>query len=552
MKRLAFGLVMATSLSALTACTESDAEGEVDAGETPDAAMPMDQEEESFELVVSRDKLPVLQGTSETVEVSVIRKNGFSGAVLIQATNLPEGCEMETNSIPAGQDKITLTLSAAAGSPHSLPTTVVLRGTAPTAMAEKSVTVTVYGPPGSLDQSFLGGKVVVKAGSSDEYVNGVAVQPDGKIVVVGQSYENLGDFMVVRLMRDGALDSGFGAGGIVKTQIGSGQDTAHAVAIQADGKIVVVGTTDSDATGLDFAVVRYAADGSLDTSFGNGGKQVTSFADDSDTAYALAIDAQGRLVVAGESNQGASTTGTDFALARYLSDGSLDASFDGDGKLTTAIASNSGRDSAYALQLEQIGGEQRILAAGGEGDFMLARYLPSGALDTSFGEQGKLKAIFGSTIGAARGIGLTKEGQIVVAGHISHDFALVRFSESGALDTSFGGGAPVITKVSESNWDEAMGLVVQDSGEILLGGWVYEGNGSNGNFALARYTAQGVLDTRFGNAGLVIETVAAAGKRDEGHAIVLQADERVPAVRAITAGFASDANYDVAVTRHWL
>lgn len=512
------------------------------------------EQQAAFELLVSREKLPVLQGTTETLEVSVVRKNGFTGPVLITHTDLPEGAELETNTIAEGQSSIVLTLTAAAGAPHSLPTTVTLRGTAQAAnlMAEKNVAVTVYGPPGSLDQSFAGGKVVLPVGTSDDYVNGVAIQADGKIVVVGQSAENLGDFAVTRLTRDGLLDTTFGTDGIVTTQIGTGQDTARAVAVQADGKIVVAGSSIGGATGLDFALARYLTDGSLDPTFGVVGKVTTSFADDSDIAYAIAIDAQGNIVLAGESNQGGSASGVDFALARYLPTGALDTTFDGDGKLTTAVSSFSGRDSAYAMVLEQVGAEQRILVAGGEGDFVLARYLPSGALDAGFGEGGTLKGVFGSSIGAARGVALTKEGKIVVAGHINHDFAMVRFSENGALDTTFGAGAPVITKISATNWDEAHGVVIEESGKIVLGGWVYEGGGSNGNFALARYTAEGVLDPSFGNAGIVIETVAPTGKRDEGHAIVLQADERVPTVRAITAGFASDSNYDLAVTRHWL
>jgi len=551
MKHLICGLMVATSLGLIGGCTASEADDGSDAGSEPDAG-PMDIDDASFELVLSRDKLPVLQGTSETLEVSVVRKNGFTGAVLIQAVNLPAGCEMETSTIPEGQSTIQLTLKARADAPHSLPTTVSLRGTAAAVRAEKSMTVTVYGPPGSLDQSFLGGKVLVKAGSGDEYVNGVAVQADGKIVVVGQSAENLGDFLVLRLMRDGALDISFGDGGVVKTPFGSGRDTAQGVAIQPDGKIVVVGTTDAGATGLDFAIARYNVDGSLDAGFGAGGKQITALGDDSDTAFAVVIDAQGKLVVAGDSNQGASSSGLDFALARYLPDGTLDASFEGDGKLTTALDPSAGRDSAYALLLEQVAGEQRILVAGGEGDFSLARYLPNGALDPAFGEAGKVTHVFGSVIGAARALGLDKDGKILVGGHIDHDFALARFSENGALDATFGDGAPVITKVSEGNWDEAHALVVQEDGAIVMAGWAYEGNGSNGDFVLARYTPAGVLDARFGSAGIVIEAVAAAGKRDEAHAVALQADERIPTVRVISAGFASDANYDVAVTRHWL
>jgi uncharacterized delta-60 repeat protein len=187
---------------------------------------------------------------------------------------------------------------------------------------------------------------------------------------------------------------------------------------------------------LDFAIARYNTDGSLDTSFGTGGKVTTMFSADSDTASALLLQADGKIVVGGDSYQGASGTGVDFALARYNSDGSLDTTFGQSstpGKLTTALAQFSGRDSIYALTLQTVAGEARIVAAGGEGDFSVARYLPDGTLDVTFGAagNGKVTALMGSSIGAARAVRVDADNRIVLAGHVSHDFALVRLDAGG-------------------------------------------------------------------------------------------------------------------------
>jgi uncharacterized delta-60 repeat protein len=151
----------------------------------------------------------------------------------------------------------------------------------------------------------------------------------------------------VRYNADGSLDTGFGGGdGIVTTSISAGDDKAHGLALQADGKIIVVGETSGN--GKDFAVLRYNADGSLDTLFGGGdGIVTTDFAGGSfDVAYRVVVQADGRIVVGGASGSGT----TDFAVARYLADGSLDTSFSGDGKQTVDLAGSV--DEGFGLALD--------------------------------------------------------------------------------------------------------------------------------------------------------------------------------------------------------
>src|SRR5262249_20575719 len=159
-----------------------------------------------------------------------------------------------------------------------------------------------------------GGKVVVPVGKSDDYARAMAVAADGKIIVAGQAAENLGDFTLLRLERDGTIDESFGTDGIVSTQVGSGSDMAYAVTLQKDGKSVVAGNSSVTSSDKDFAVVRYNEDGSLDKSFGGDGIVTTALGSDSDSAYALLIQPDGKIVLGGDANR--TGTGEDFALVR--------------------------------------------------------------------------------------------------------------------------------------------------------------------------------------------------------------------------------------------
>ncbi len=503
-----------------------------------------------FSLALSTDKTPILQGSSATLTATVTRETGFDGAVDLSLSGLPTGVSATPGSIASGATSATLKLDAAASAPHSLPTPVTVTGTSGDKTASQSLTVTVRGPPGSLDTSLVTGPVITPVGAGEDYAEGMAVQPDGKIILVGRTATPQGTtFAVVRYTRDGSLDTSFGSGGKVTTAVGTPNSQAFAVALQGDGKILVAGTADGGTSGIDFALVRYNSDGSLDTGFGTGGKVTTAFGNGSDSAYALLLQADGKIVLGGETDAGA--TGLDFALARYNSDGSLDTGFGSGGKVTTAIKSAAGRDAIFSLALQTVGSEARIVAAGGDGDFILARYTPAGALDTGFGTGGKINGLFGTSIGSARAVAVTSEGKLVVAGHANHDFAVARLSDTGTLDTSFGTGGKVVTPVSTTNWDEATAMALQADGKIVVGGWMYTGSSSSGDFALLRYEATGALDSGFGTGGKVVTPIASGTKDDTAHAVALQTDERVPVVRILLAGSASDSNHDFALVRYW-
>ncbi|HYQ01711.1 MAG TPA: hypothetical protein VER96_23720 [Polyangiaceae bacterium] len=545
--RLALASLCLISLFPQLACSGSD--GKSGAPADPEIVEPA-AGDARFLLSLETSKLPVLQGDSARVRVTVERKDGFEGPVDVSAEGLPPGVTAKPLTIAADETSAELELSAKASAPHSLPISVEIRGQAEKLEDSRELTVTVYGPPGSVDTSFQGGKVTVPVGGTDAYAYAMAAQRDGKLLVAGTSHDHAGDFTVLRFTRDGELDTSFGSAGIVTTQVGDGADVARAIAVDDKGRVVVAGSA-SGATSLDFAVVRYLADGKLDTSFGDDGKTIVSFGDDADTAYALVLQSDGKIVIGGDSSRGSSQSGVDFALLRLDADGKPDTSFGDAGLVTSSIAKLSARDSIYALALQTISGEERIVAAGGEGDFMLARFHADGALDETFGEQGKVTGLFGSTIGAARALSITPEGEVVVAGHAQHDFALAKLRKSGSLDPAFGVDGKVLTAVSKDNWDEAQGLALAADGKLLVAGWTYEGNSSSGNTALLRYDADGALDSSFGEAGIVITQVAAANKPDQGSALLISPDERVPSERILVAGNASASYSQFAVTRFW-
>ncbi|MES1265145.1 MAG: delta-60 repeat domain-containing protein, partial [Variovorax sp.] len=321
---------------------------------------------------------------SVTVDATVTRSAGFDGAIELAVSGLPTGVSAAIAHIPAGATTATLTLSAEAAAPHSLPTAANVSGTSGALSAQQGVTVTVRGPAGALDTSFgSAGKAVTAVGPTDDYAQAMAVQPDGKIVVAGWGNGALGyAFEIVRYQRDGALDASFGSAGKVVTAVGNGAAVANAVALQADGKILVAGSVDETPKGKSFALVRYNADGSVDGSFGRAGKVITSFGSQSDEAFAIVVQPDGKIVLGGHTRS--ATRGIDFALARYNADGSADASFGVNGQVVTPIRGGDDRDSIYALALQTIDGEVKIVAAGGEGDFVLTRYHANGAVDFGF------------------------------------------------------------------------------------------------------------------------------------------------------------------------
>jgi uncharacterized delta-60 repeat protein len=397
---------------------------------------------------------------------------------------------------------------------------------------------------GDLDPSFgTGGKVTTDFGTTDDEVSDkMALQADGKPVAAGFAGEGTSrDFALARYTPTGALDPTFGTGGKVTTDFFGFTDHAQAgLVVQPDNKLVAGGSAFTFTTGgnYDFALARYLPDGTLDPSFGSGGKVTTDLLGFDDQAFALARQPDGKLVAAGEA-------GADFALARYNPDGTLDPSFGSGGVVTTDFAGSTDRVEALALQ-----SDGKVVAAGqafsGAGlDFAVARYHPDGTLDASFGSGGKVTtdlaggddagffsiAVLAGGKLAALGSGATATGQ---------DFTLARYQPNGTLDATFGSGGKVSTDFAGGD-DIGIGLVVQPSGKLVAGG--YDWIGAVRDFALARYKPNGTLDATFGRRGKVTTDF---GGDDAATTLASQPDGKL-----IAAGLSNTGTgYDWALARY--
>ncbi|MDB2644240.1 delta-60 repeat domain-containing protein [Luminiphilus sp.] len=381
----------------------------------------------------------------------------------------------------------------------------------------------VVAADGDLDTTFgTGGKVTTDIGS-DDAASSVALQSDGKIVAAGYSFiASSYDFALVRYDADGTPDTSFGTGGQVTTEVGSGNDRAFSVAIDSDGKIVVAGYS-RGSTDDDFALVRYDADGTPDTTFDGDGKVTTEVGSGNDRAFSVAIDSDGKIVVAGYSRN--DSNDYDFALVRYDANGSLDTSFGTGGKVTTAIS--SGNDYARSVVIQSDG---KIVAAGysdntgGFYDFALVRYDADGDLDTTFDGDGKVTTAIGSGYDVAYSVAIQSDDKIVAAGSSSGDFALVRYDSDGTLDTSFNSGVKVTTPIG-GNTDRAYSVAIQADGKIVVGGNSYGDGDINADFALARYNTNGSLDNNFGIDGKV--TTAIGSGDDFAKSVDIQPDGNI-------------------------
>ena len=401
-----------------------------------------------------------------------------------------------------------------------------------------------HGAPGDLDSAFgAGGKATTPIGSSTDIGQSVAVQGDGKLVVAGYSYNGTNnDFAVVRYTSSGALDTTFGTGGKVTTPVGSGDEVGYSVAVQGDGKIVVAGHS-HNGTNPDFAVVRYTATGNLDTSFGSGGKVTTAVGSGNDNSYSVALQNDGMIVVVGGS-VGASGF-TDMTLVRYTSSGALDSSFGSGGKVTTPIGTGSSRGYSVAVQSDgEIVVAGHAFISGNNNDIAVARYTNTGALDSTFGTGGIVTtSITPNFSDYGQSVAVQSDGKVVVAGYTgsNQDFALVRYTAAGALDAGFGTGGKVTTPVGSGS-DIGHSVAVQSDGKLVVAGYSF--NNFNFDFALVRYTSSGALDTTFGTGGKVTTPIGSSD--DYGFSVALQSDGKFVVAGQSTIG----SNVDFAVARY--
>ena len=411
---------------------------------------------------------------------------------------------------------------------------------------------------GDLDPTFgTGGMLMTDINRSTDIANAVAIQADGKLVVVGTAYKQNDfsgeDFVVTRHNTDGTLDNTFGVMGKVRTDFPGLAAVPSSVVIQPDGKIVVAGGAFPLFTFLgNFEVVRYNPNGSLDTSFGDGGIVTTIFPQGS-YAFDLALQSDGKIIAAGtvfvDFDPG-EMSDTDFALARYNPDGTPDATFGSGGQISTDFLGHE--DDAFSVLIQPDG---KIVAVGSANDpatfydFAAVRYLSNGTIDTTFGVAGKVHTDFGDqNFDRARSAALQPDGRIVAAGFaISHgggvqNFAVARYTSSGVLDTTFSRDGK--TQIDFGNCcQSATKVLLQSDGKIITVGGS-NGESSDDDFLLARLNPRGSVDATFGVGGRVRTSFGDLNGGANGAAF--QADGKIVAV-GFQANFNSQrANFALA------
>ncbi len=376
--------------------------------------------------------------------------------------------------------------------------TIVVAGTGQ--VAQSDFAIVRYNSNGTLDTTFDGdGKRIDDIGNAVASARRVAIQPDGKIIAAGY-------LTIARFNPDGSFDTTFGVGG----KINYATSPFSGMALQSDGKIVVVGS--------EFAA-RYKADGSLDTAFGTGGIVISTI-----FANSVAIQPDGAIVVAGYTGG----SNSDFAVYRLLSNGTLDSSFDIDGKVTTAIG--AGNDFANAVIVQP---DYKIVAAGSVAngtnntDFALVRYNPDGSLDTTFSFDGKQTTAISTNNDNAYSLAIQTDYKIIAAGYgysgTNNDFAAARYNPDGSLDTTFGTGGKILTAVGTLN-DVGNAIVIQSDGKILIAGST-ETTANINDFAVVRYNSNGSLDNLFAAGGK--KAIDFSGGSDIGNAITLDSSDRI-------------------------
>jgi len=314
----------------------------------------------------------------------------------------------------------------------------------------------------------------------------VAVQPDERILV-GGSFRG---FALARFRWDGTPDPSFGGDGFAFTRLHNASGI-RAIALQPDGKIVTAGNSLDESTGYsEFALARFLPNGKLDSSFGDGGVVITDFGGLSEFATALVLQNNGKIVAVGSADHVEPGGGQVFAVARYLPDGSLDPTYGTNGRVTTFVATNH---FATAVALQSDG---KIVVVGGAlgfgSDFALVRYRTNGTLDLSFDGDGVVLSDLGITE-QANGVALQGDGKIIVVGARTNDFgerffAVARYEPSGILDTTFSGDGYVFTDATANNFSAAFAVVLQPDGKIVAAGAGRNSEGAS-DFALARYHA---------------------------------------------------------------
>lgn len=372
---------------------------------------------------------------------------------------------------------------------------------------------------GTLDPTFgIDGKVATQVGTFNDRGNGIAIQTDQKILIAGQSYGVSQKYMtVLRYNPDGSVDTTFANAGVATIDFGTTGSAGNAIALQSDGKIVIGGNNNSD-----FAIARLNSNGALDNTFGTNGLVNTKFGTSSyQFISALKILSNDKILAVGT----VSISNFDIAMAKYNVDGTLDTTFGNNGKVTTAHPNGLNEyGNAIAIQNDNKIVVAGTISPGGTNDFQTIRYNPDGTLDLTFNYNGKVITDFGTTVDAGNTVAIQNDQKILVGGSSSDGiiskFSMARYNTDGSLDLSFDSDGKVFTEfTSSSAYGNALAI---NNDKIFLAG---NSSFDNNNFAMASYNVDGSLDSTFGLGGKI--TTDFNTNSDQSFAIAFQADGKI-------------------------
>lgn len=398
--------------------------------------------------------------------------------------------------------------------------------------------VSLLAQDGTLDVTFSSdGKATAAVSSADDdFGQALAIQPDGKIVMAGVYFSGFSSHIgLLRLNKNGTPDTGFDGDGIVTVSIGTSGSSANGIALQDDGRIVVVGTAESGGRDV-FAVLRFNSNGTPDASFDGDGIVLTPVQEKYDAGNTIVIQEDGKIVVGGKSY---ANSNMDFTLIRYLPNGSLDTTFDHDGIVTTPVS--AGYDEIKSLALQTDGKIVSVGASYDEekNKLSMVRYLPNGSLDTTFGNGGKVLESAATGGQYVNSVAIQPDGRIVVAGDadvtVNHDIIVYRYTENGILDKDFSGDGMVKMDFGTDDC-YAQSVALQQDGKIVVVGHTF--NGTDYDVAVLRLNSNGQFDTSFdGDAKVTVKTGTGG---DYGKSVAIQPDGNIVIGGYATVGSKTD------------
>jgi len=378
---------------------------------------------------------------------------------------------------------------------------------------------------GGLDNTFGNDGIVTTAiGENSDLCQDIAVQNDGKILLVGSTNNGVHmDLALVRYKTDGTLDNSFSDDGITTINLG-GDVRGTCVVEMPDGKILA-GGSQGDQSNRDFIMFKFNSDGSLDMTFGTNGRVVTDFGSSNDIASNILLTPEGKILmtgtVFGSVNKG-------FSAARYHSDGILDISFDGDGKVSFEIGSE---DFCASSVLQPDG---KIILFGEtflseNVDFAAIRCNEDGTLDSNFGVNGKVVTDLGTDNDVGFSLALQEDNKILATGQtdvgLQRKLAVVRYLEDGSLDNTFGVGGIASLFLGELIYGNSVSI--QKDGKVLVAGTTISPSSGDEEISLVRLNTEGSFDNTFGTNGIVNTDIGGESSSDFSKCIALQSDSKI-------------------------